>query len=42
LNEGDREFNHGIAWNDVGVKKMGFVVMNKGLKNCEGVNEEKL
>jgi hypothetical protein len=42
LNEGSGEFDHGVAWNDIGVKKMGLAMMNKGLKNHEGVDEEGL
>ena len=38
-NRGNGEFGHEIAQNDVGVKKMCFVVMNEGLKNHEGVDE---
>ena len=41
-NRGNGEFDHRIAWNNVEVKKMGFVVMNKGPKNCKGVDEEEL
>ena len=37
MNEGDREFDQEIAWNDVGVKKMGLAVTNEGLKNHEGL-----